>query len=529
MQIDIVREDDEMSMQIAQKIPFRPTQCPTCLNYAAGANRCRAFAVESWPSPLLAVFSGDSEVACTRFFPIKAADAEVSHEEVLTQEQVEAGAELPPEPEAAPAAELPQEPEPAAINETTVLAAEEAAAVVEPPPQASVEMVQKPIEAPPDIKVEAPAPAPERGVAHIHCQKCRAENPKGADRCQRCNAKLLPGESTGTRITTFFTMMIIAAGLGYLVVHWYIQNPESAPNIPVLDAFLNPIVLGLAALIAFITGFVILVRRTPEYLKYQIRATRHEKLNPWQALDDLDRAVDEAPDKEKGKLIKQRAKLYEHLGFAEEAARDYLLLITSPDRFKSEADAMSLFTGADSGVYEKSRRDSEIKTILASGKARAVGYCPQCDLVVELDPDERCLVHPKVKGREVEYVIPADIVAGQLAVMQKMEDSRPKVSEQISKLLVEGKASAIGYCPKCTGVVELDPERRCRVHPKARIRNIQYAVPRDVQKARKLIFQARGGSRKSGSRAILYILALIFLLWGMTILLDIDLGSIFQR
>lgn len=519
-----------MSMQIAQKIPFRPTQCSKCLNYAAETNRCRAFAVESWPSPLLAVFDGESEDVCTRFFPFKAADEEVTHEEVLARELMEAGGELPSEPEAAADIELSQEPEPAAVTEAPIPPVEETPVAVEPSQQpAAVEPAQKPIEAVQAVKVEAPTPPPARGEARIHCRKCRAENPKGADRCQRCNARLLPGESAGTRISTFIMMWIIAAGLGYLVYHWYIQSPESAPNIPALDAFLNPIVLGLAALIAFISGFVILVRRTPEYLKYQIRATRHEKLNPWQALEDLDRAVDEAPDKEKGKLIKQRAKLYEHLGFAEDAARDYLLLITSPNRFKGEADAVSLFIGADSGVYEKSRRDSEIKTVLSSGKARAVGYCPQCDLVVELNPDERCFVHPKVKGREVEYVIPADIAAGKLAVMQKMETAKPKVSEQISKLLVEGKATAIGYCPKCTGVVELDPERLCRVHPKARIQNIQYAVPRDLAAARKRIFTARQGNRLSSTRAVLYVVGLLLLAYAVIILLDIDLGSIFQR
>lgn len=531
MQVYIVGEDDEMVMQIAQKIPFRPTQCPKCLNYAADANRCRAFAVESWPSPLLAVFEGESGDGCTRFFPIKESDSEVSHEEVLARELIEAGGELPPEPVAAAAAELVQEPELAAATETTISLVEGTPVAVEPPQQmAAVEPARKPIEPPPPpVPVEAQTPPPARGEARIHCQKCRAENPKGADRCQRCNARLLPGESAVTRISTFIMMWIIAAGLGYLVYHWYIQSPESAPNIPALDAFLNPIVLGLAALIAFISGLVILVRRTPEYLKYQIRGTRHEKLNPWQALEDLDRAVDEAPDKEKGKLIKQRAKLYERLGFAEDAARDYLLLITAPDRFKGEADAVSLFIGADSGVYEKSRRDSEIKTVLASGKAKAVGYCPQCDLVVELNQDERCFIHPKAKGREIEYVIPADIVAGKLAVMQKMEASRPKVSEQISNLLVEGKATAIGYCPKCTGVVELDPERLCRVHPKAKIKDIQYAVPRNLSAARKRIFTARQGNRLSSTRAVIFVVGLLLLAYAILILLDIDLGSLFQR
>lgn len=188
-----------------------------------------------------------------------------------------------------------------------------------------------------------------------------------------------------------------------------------------------------------------------------------------------------------------------------------------------------MLTGADSGTYENSRRSSEIKNILISGNAIAVGYCPQCDLAVELNKDLHCIIHPKSKGRDVEYVIPSDVLAGKLAVMQKMEARRPNISEQISKLLVEGKAVAIGYCPKCTGVVELDPERCCRMHPKARIKNIQYAVPRDVQAARKRIFKSQQGSRKGNYRVIVYVISLLFIAYAIVILLDIDLAEIFRR
>lgn len=496
-----------MSMQIAQKIPFRPTLCPKCINYVAASNRCRAFAVESWPNPLLAVFSSETADSCTRFFPSKEAEPPMPEGLGLVEEEAAPVEETPPEPEAVPIP-VPESP-------TTVV---EEAPVEVRPPQVHAAAVE-----------EVKAPPPVRGEPRIHCHKCKAENPRGADRCQRCNSNLLPGESAGTRISVFFMALVTAAGLGYLVYHWYIQNPESAPDIPFLEPILNPVVLGLAAFIALITAFVTLLRRTPEYVKYQNRATRHEKLNPWQSLEDLDRAMDLAPEKEQGKLLNQRARLYEKLGFAEDAARDMLVLLTSPNRFKAEADTVSLFTGADSGIYERSRRSSEISMALDSGKAVAVGYCPQCDLVVQLDKGQRCILHPKTKGREVEYVIPSDVVAGKLAVMQKMEAAKPKISEQISTLLVEGKAVAIGYCPKCTGVIELDAERRCRMHPKAHVKNIQYAVPRDVQTARKRIFKSQQGNRRGNYRVILLFISLIFIAYAIVILLDIDLAAIFRR
>lgn len=115
---------------------------------------------------------------------------------------------------------------------------------------------------------------------------------------------------------------------------------------------------------------------------------------------------------------------------------------------------------------------------------------PKCNLVVELDKEKRCLQHRKVKGQEVEYVIPADILAGKLAVMQKLEGKKPRVADQITELLTADKASAIGYCMRCTGVVELDPQRRCRLHPRAQVKKVQYAVPLDLDEARKRIFQS---------------------------------------
>ncbi|MHB1482230.1 MAG: hypothetical protein ACYCXH_07935, partial [Bellilinea sp.] len=159
----------------------------------------------------------------------------------------------------------------------------------------------------------------------------------------------------------------------------------------------------------------------------------------------------------------------------------------------------------------------------------AVGYCPKCNLVVELDKEKRCLQHPKIKGQEVEYIIPADLLAGKLAVMQKMEAKKPQVAGQITELLSSGKASAIGYCTRCTGVVELDPQRRCIIHPKARVKNVQYAVPRDLDSARKRIFKSNKQGRLGRSRTIVFILAFLMIIYATIVLLDIDLAAIFQR
>ena len=497
-----------MSMQIAQHVPFNPVQCPVCINYVPNINRCRAFAVESWPRPLLAVLGDESADPCLRF--------------------VEIAQTLAATPADAPLAEI----ESAPANVQPVAAQAEAVQPAENVP--AVTMETAPVEtAQPEASVmdsaEIATPAPVRGEARIHCQKCKAENPSGAVRCQRCDAKLLPSESAGARFTTFISLLIAAGFFGYLLYRFYIQNPGSAPDIPFLGAFLNPVVLGLATVIAFITAIVVPLRRTPEYVKYINRAKRHINFNPWQALEDVESAMEIAPDKEQSNLLKQRAQLYEKVGFAEDAARDRLVLATSQDAFKGEADAVKMFTGADSGTYAAGRRSSQIQTILYSGKALAIGYCPKCNAVDFLDKDEHCPNHPKTKGREVEYVIPADMLAGKLAVMQKVEAGKPNVAEQLTELLTTGKASAIGYCLRCKAVVELTSERRCVAHPKARVKNVQYAVPRDLAAARKRIFKLQRG-RPSGRNQTIFI-AICLTLAGLLLLIayDTEISGIFQR
>ena len=496
-----------MSMQIAQRVLFRPAQCPGCANFAQTVNRCRGYSVESAPNSLLAEFADETDESCARYSPASAIEEHSTEGSQPAMTVPPAQQETPLESNAIPPATIPV-PAAAAVEIPIV------------PENLSVQRIEE---------TSSSAPAVVRGIPRIHCPKCGAENEEHADHCQKCDAKLLPSEGVVARLVVFFSTLAVAVGLGYLVYFWYYLNPDAAPIIPFLEPISNPIALSLAAFIAFITAIVALLRRTPDYVKYRNRAARHEKLNPWQSLADLEHAMDLAPEKEQLNLLKQRMNLFEKLGFAEDAARDYLVLITNPDRFKGEADTVSLFLGGDSEVYTRTRRSGEIMMILDSGKARAVGYCPKCNLVVELNKDQRCPQHPKVKGQEVEYVIPADVLAGKLAVMQKLEGKKPRVADQVTELLATGQASAIGLCTRCNGVVELDSQRRCLIHPKAQVKKIQYAMSKDLGLARKRIFKSNSQNRLGRFRTVIYILAFLMIIYATIVLLDIDLATIFQR
>jgi len=481
-----------MTLQTAARVPFHPLQCPVCTHYMAAAKRCRAYAVESPAGTLLAVLGEESVEACPRFETSAIQDtnppAETSEVESLSDTGLDGT--IPPA-DTEPATSAQQRPEAVPVM------------------AAAAEKVVK-------------------GTAMIHCPKCKAENPPSVDRCQRCNTRLLPSEGVGTRLSNFVMFMIIAAVFGYMLYRWYIADPGSAPNIEFLDWLINPITLSLVAFLALITGLTMLLRRTPEYVKYSERAKRHEVLNPWQALNDLERSMDSAPDKEQGSLLKRRGQIYEKVGMKVEAARDFLTLATALDRFKGEADAAKLLAGADADVYARGRRSAEISSILKAGTAIAVGYCSKCGSVVVLDIEQHCPLHPKVKGREIEYVIPADELAGKLKVMQKIEPGKANISAELAELVSSGEAIALGVCPKCRAVVELDAQRHCKLHPKARIKNVEFTVPELAASARKRIFKAQQAGNLKSKRTVVYLLAIVALGYAAVILLEIDVARLIR-
>jgi hypothetical protein len=369
-----------------------------------------------------------------------------------------------------------------------------------------------------EVAIPAPvntAPAPARAEPRIVCPKCKSENPPGTERCKECDAKLLPAESVSQRLSYLIGGIIGAAALGLLFYQFYIRNPGSAPDIPLC----NPGALGLGAILALIVGFTQALRKTPAYLKYEIRAKRHVGLNPLQALSDLNQAIELAPEKEQAGLLKQRANLYDKLGMTEDAARDHLSLATSPDAYKEEGQWVSAFTGADADIHTRVRRSGQISSLLSSGSARAVGYCPNCKNVVELDSNQHCQVHLKTKGREIQYVIPADVLTGKLIVLQKLESKHSQLSTQLTELLNSGQAKAVGYCPRCKVVKELDSKRCCTIHPRIKGRRVKYVIPNEVEAAKKTILRGKREEAFIGRRRTFVVVILV--MTSITILLAV--------
>lgn len=565
-----------MSNQIPQQLSFHPKQCPLCKNYIPSEQSCRAYAVDSWPMPLLTASSSESAESCPRFvqetqvkgiglpeYAVQASGGNPTNfvESVVPTLIVSTSQKVPDLPvELDPSSpRQPDLPEPSSkdisiqdYHDKSKICSQCGASMRLASPscqqcgaryditikgycpvclkmmdasadgmcdQCGGELENPQVDSKLITSVETTSEHltpvkttsfPIQGEPKIHCPKCKSENPPNTDRCKSCDAKLLPALGVGQRLTYLVGGILGAAVLGFLFYQFYVQNPGSAPDF----VLCNPGALGLGALVFFFTGFIQALRKTPAYVKYQTRAKRHESLNPWQALSDLDQAMEIAPAKEQGGLLKQRAILYEKIGLTEEAARDHLVLATSPDAFKDEANWVSALSGANADVYSNNRRSGQITALLKSGNALAVGYCTKCKNVVELDADQRCQIHPKTKGREIQYVIPADVLAGKLVVLQKLESTHPQLSNQLAEYLDTGQAKAVGYCPRCKAAVELDSKRNCSIHPRTKIRRIQYVLPNKIEAGKKLVLRGRREDKPVGRVRLIIIISITLLLIG---------------
>ena len=352
---------------------------------------------------------------------------------------------------------------------------------------------------------------PAQPEPRIHCPKCKTKNPTNAERCQQCGKNLLPGQGAGLRLFFLFFFLILAGVCAYLMYWNFIR--QGAPNPE--SFWLNPISLSVGILVSVILAFVLALRRIPTYKRYEMRSSRHLNIDINQSIADLTSALELAPDNVQHSLLKQRRSRYEKIGDSTNADRDRLALALDPDAWKSEGDFLSVFGGFEGGAFSWSMRRAAIDTLLTSGVAVALGYCPACEAVVELNKDKRCPVHPKIKGRDEELVIPADVAAGKLAVLAKLEHKKAPLAKEITRLLEAKEAVALGYCPRCQGVMQLDAQRRCPHHPNEKIKGVAYELPGNFEARKRQMLRERHWKKVNNTRYTV-VLVLILALLVMT-------------
>jgi uncharacterized protein YraI len=204
------------------------------------------------------------------------------------------------------------------------------------------------------------------------------------------------------------------------------------------------------ALCLLIGGIVYAFGRTPEYEKYVKRAQRHVEAAPEQALADLTKALELAPEKEQADILRQRGELHSKLGHKEEALADLSAYSASPHahkgaKFASKVIGVELEEGA-SALFTEGTIGALQKELMREGALTAVGYCKRCKDAVELDRNRLC-TRCSGKVKEARFVKPEERES-ELAKLRKEAAARRK--RRLIWLSLGGLA--LFACALCVGM-----------------------------------------------------------------------------
>ena len=259
------------------------------------------------------------------------------------------------------------------------------------------------------------------GEPMVICAKCQAQNPPTQASCSQCGAKLLPGRGILERIGHLIGGVVVAAV--FVGLAWLFLQMEMAESLPPCCA--SPLTLVLMALSGLVGGLKMALSRMPEYEKYEKRAQRHVEPAPQQALADLTKALELAPEKKQADIIKQRGELWAKLGRKEEALEDLSTYATSPQAHRG-AKLVSEIVGVDmegaAGAFTEQTVKGLQTALVQEGALKGIGYCKRCKDAVELDENRNCS-HCGRQVKEPRFVKPHESEA-ELAKIRKEAAAR---------------------------------------------------------------------------------------------------------
>ncbi len=240
----------------------------------------------------------------------------------------------------------------------------------------------------------------------IICANCKTQNSPETKECQNCGVDLLPGERFKDRLGTFI-IGIVGGVIGGFASYFLFTHPEVAES-KEFCMLTNPVIWLMVTFVSPISATATALRKTPEFLRYKNRASRHEAEFPDQALKDYSKAIELAPAKEKAPLIKSRSDLYKKMGKEEEAVKDQLEYMSTEGAYESSASFARL-VGADKDTFIDQAIQDDRKKLITEGKIKGVGYCLAGAHTVELNDQLKCTLHPKGKIFNPTFVVPEEL------------------------------------------------------------------------------------------------------------------------
>lgn len=238
----------------------------------------------------------------------------------------------------------------------------------------------------------------------ITCNHCKKVNPPDQARCQNCQRDLLPGRSAGVRLG----VLIVSLALGALGVFVLVKMAQGAELPDLGCAFTSPVYWVIFTIGVPLMGLIYALQRTPAYEKYVDRAKRHLQIDPDQALSDFNHALNNAPEKQKAGILKERAKLLAAQGRVTESTRDTIASMDSEGAYDG-AEGFATLIGVDKDVYVAGVKSSQQREMVKSHAAVGLGWCKSCKAVVELDEGMHCKLHPTAKISDTRLAVPEDV------------------------------------------------------------------------------------------------------------------------
>ncbi len=264
----------------------------------------------------------------------------------------------------------------------------------------------------------------------IHCDKCKTVNPPDQPQCRNCHRNLLPGTGAGMRLFVFLLSLAVTA-FGVWVLYRMIKG-LSMPDLGCM--FTSPVFWGLLVLVTPFSGLAYALGKTPMHERYLDRAKRHLTLDRDQALADLNHALTIAPEKSRGPILRERAKLLEAMGQTTEATRDRIALLDANQH--ETAGMLAGGFGADKDMFVNDLRNQERNALLKTQAVVALGYCSICRAVVELNEEKRCTLHPKKKPANIRLAVPEDVESVKVSLLaESLKDIRRKRISRIVTIL----------------------------------------------------------------------------------------------
>jgi RNA polymerase subunit RPABC4/transcription elongation factor Spt4 len=238
----------------------------------------------------------------------------------------------------------------------------------------------------------------------VTCDRCKTVNPPTQKRCQNCQRDLLPGRSAWVRLG----VLIVSLALGAFGAFILVKMAQGA-DLPDLGcAFTSPVYWVIFTIGVPLLGLVYALQRTPAHEKFVDRAKRHLSIDPAQALADLSKALNLAPEKQKTAILKERAKLLAAMDRMTESTRDKIASMEGEGAYEG-AGGFAALVGMDKDVYVAGVKSSQQSEMVKSHAAVGLGWCKKCKTVVELDDGMHCKVHPTAKITDIHLAVPEDV------------------------------------------------------------------------------------------------------------------------